>query len=81
MRTTPTMGAKAGVSGAYNYEKLFGNSAEYIHQIGLNGKTTAEHVVFDMAGTASRYNEVVRCSAHFFSLTNGEPFVYLTAEL
>ena len=81
MRATPTMVAKAGSSGGYVYEKVFGNSAEYIHQIGLDGKTTSEHAVFNMAGTASRYNQAVRCSAHAFSLSNNEPFVYLTAEI
>jgi len=81
MRTTPTMVAVAGVSGAYNYEKLFGDSAEYIHQIALDGKTTSEHAVFNMAGTANRHGQAVRCSAHFFSLSNNQPFVYLTAEL
>ena len=81
MRATPTMVAKAGSSGAYVYEKVFGNSAEYIHQIGLDGKTTSEHAVFNMAGTASRYNQAVRCSAHAFTLSNNEPFVYLTAEI
>ena len=81
MRATPTMVAKAGVSGAYNYEKVFGNSAQYIHQIGLDGKTKEKHVVFTMSGDSSRGGESVRCSAHAFSLSNNEPFVYLTAEI
>ncbi len=81
MRATPTMVAKAGVSGAYNYEKVFGNSAQYHHQIGLDGKTSSEHVVFNMSGDASRQGQAVRCSAHAFSLSNNEPMVYLTAEI
>ncbi len=81
MRATPTMVAKSGVSGAYVYEKVFGNSAEYTHYIGLDGKTTSEHAVFNMVGTASRHGEAVRCSAHAASLSNNEPFVYLTAEI
>jgi len=81
MRDTPTMVAKSGVSGAYVYEKVFGNSAEYIHQISLDGKTTKDHVFFNMAGTASRYGEAVRCACHAFTLQNGEPFVYLESEL
>ena len=81
MRTTPTMVAKAGSSGAYVYEKLFGNSAEYIHQIGLDSKTKKDRVLFDMLGTASRHGQAARCSAHSITLNNNEPFVYLTAEL
>ena len=81
MRATPTMVAKSGVSGAYVYEKVFGNSAEYIHQISLDGKTTKDHVFFNMAGTASRYGEAVRCAAHVVTLNNNEPFVYLQSEL
>ena len=81
MRDTPTMVAKAGVSGAYVYEKVFGNSAEYIHTIALDGKTTKDHVFFNMSGTASRHGEAVRCACHAFSLQNGEPFVYLESEL
>ncbi len=81
MRTTPTMVAKAGVSGAYNYEKLFGNTVGYINQIALDGKTKEKHVVFSMSGDSSKGGEAVRCSVHAFSLSNNEPFVYLTAEL
>ena len=81
MRTTPTMVAKSGVSGAYVYEKIFGNSAEYIHQISLDGKTTKDHVFFNMAGTASRHGEAVRCACHAVTLNNNEPFVYLQSEL
>ena len=81
MRAVPTMTAKSGVSGAYVYEKLFGNSAEYIHQISLDGKTTRDHVFFNMAGTASRHGEVVRCACHAVTLSNNEPFVYLESEV
>ena len=81
IRATPTMVAKSGTYGSYVYEKVFGNSAEYTHYIGLDGKTSQEHVVFNMVGTASRYGESVRCSAHAFSLSNNEPFVYLTADI
>jgi len=81
MRVAPTMVAKSGTSGAYMYEKVFGNSAEYHHQIGLDGKTQEKHVVFNMSGTASRHGEAVRCSAHFAHLSNNEAFVYLDAEL
>ena len=80
MRTTPTMVAKSGSSGAYVYEKVFGNSAQYIHQIALDGKTKEKHVVFTMSGDSSRGGEAVRCSAHAFSLSNNEAFVYLDAE-
>ncbi len=81
MRTTPTLVAKSGASGAYVYEKLFGNSAQYIHQIALDGKTTKHQAVLNMSGDSTRGGEVVRCSAHAATLNNNEPFVYLTAEL
>jgi len=81
MRTTPTMVAKAGASGAYSYEKLFSNSAEYIHQISLDSKTKQKHAMFNMAGDNTRAGEAVRCSVHWHVLSNGEPFVYLDAEL
>ena len=81
MRTTPTMVAKAGVSGASNYEKIFSNSAQYIHQIALDSKTKKDRVLLSMSGDASRAGQAVRCAAHFFTLSNNEPFVYLQAEL
>ena len=81
MRGTPTMVAKAGTSGAYNYEKVFSNSAEYIHQISLDSKTKKDHALFEMSGDASHAGEAIRCSVHFFSLSNNEPFVYLDAEI
>ena len=81
MRDTPTMVAKSGSSGAYVYEKLFGNSAQYIHQIALDGKTTKHHAVLNMSGDANRQGQVVRCSAHSATLNNNEPFVYLQSEL
>ena len=81
MHSTPTMVAKSGVSGAYVYEKLFSNSAQYVHQIALDGKTTRKHAVFNMAGDASRAGQAVRCGAHFAHMANNEPFVYLTAEI
>ena len=81
MRTTPTLVAKSGSSGAYVYEKLFGNSAQYIHQIALDGKTNKHQAVLNMSGDNTRQGEVVRCSAHSATLSNNEPFVYLTAEL
>ena len=81
MRNTPTMVAKSGSSGAYVYEKLFGNSAQYIHQIALDGKTTKHHAVLSMSGDNTRHGQVVRCSAHSATLNNNEPFVYLDAEL
>ncbi len=81
MRDTPTLVAKSGTSGAYVYEKLFGNSAQYIHQIALDGKTTKHHAVLNMSGDNTRHGQVVRCSAHSATLNNNEPFVYLNAEL
>ena len=81
MHGTPTMVAVSGGSGAYVYEKLFGNSAQYIHQIALDGKTTRKHALFSMSGDNTRHGQAVRCSAHAFSLSNNEPFVYLTAEI
>jgi len=81
MRITPTMVAKSGTSGAYVYEKLFGNSAQYIHQISLDGKTNKHHAVLNMSGDNTRQGQVVRCSAHSATLNNNEPFVYLTAEV
>ena len=81
MRTTPTLVAKSGGSGAYVYEKLFGNSAQYIHQISLDGKTNKHQAVLLMSGDNTRHGQVVRCSAHSATLSNNEPFVYLTAEM
>jgi len=81
MRVTPTMVAKAGVSGAYVYEKVFGNSPEYIHQIGFDSKSKKDHVMLTMSGNASRHGQVVRCSTHSVTLNNNEPHVYLDAEL
>ena len=81
MHGTPTMVAKAGVSGASVYEKVFSNTAQYIHQIALDAKTKEKRVVFNMLGDASRAGQAVRCAAHFAHLANNEPFVYLQAEL
>ena len=81
MRVTPTMTAKTSTAGAYTYEKLFGNSAQYIHTISLDGKTTREHAVLNMSGDASRQGQAVRCSAHYHNLVNNESFMYLDAEL
>tara|TARA_R100001443_G_scaffold111625_2_gene124534 strand:+ start:904 stop:2400 length:1497 start_codon:yes stop_codon:yes gene_type:complete len=81
MRTTPTMVAKAGVSGAYLYEKVFSNSPEYHHQIGLDSKTKKDHAMFTMSGDASKAGDAVRISVHAVTLNNNEPFVYLDAEL
>ena len=81
MRTTPTFIAKQGVSGAYTYEKLFGNSAQYIHSIALDGKTTRERCILNINGDASRAGQAVRISAHFHTLSNNEPHVALDAEL
>ena len=81
MRVTPTMTAKTSSAGAYTYEKIFGNSAEYIHTIALDGKTTREHAVLNMSGDASRQGQAVRCSAHYHNLVNNESFMYLDAEL
>ncbi len=81
MRATPTMVAKSGGSGAYVYEKVFGNSAEYHHQIGLDSKTKKDHAMLTMSGDSSRGGEAVRCAVHAFTLSNNEPFVYLEAEL
>ena len=69
MRTTPTMVAKAGTSGAY------------IHQISLDSKTKQKYAMFNMAGDNTDAGQAVRCSVHFHSLSNSEPFVYLDAEL
>ena len=81
MRTTPTFIAKQGVSGAYTYEKLFGNSAQYIHSIALDGKTTRERCILNMNGDASRQGQAVRISTHYHILSNNEPHVALDAEL
>ena len=81
MRDTPTMVAKSGGSGAYVYEKLFGNSAQYHHQISLDGKTNRHRAVFNMSGDNTRHGQVVRCSAHSATLSNNEPFVYLVSEI
>ena len=81
MRVTPTMTAKTSSVGAYTYEKLFGNSPEYIHTISLDGKTTREHAVLNMSGNNTRHGQAVRCSAHYHNLVNNESFMYLDAEL
>ena len=81
MRTTPTFIAKQGVSGAYTYEKLFGNSAQYINAIALDGKTTRERCILNINGDASRQGQAVRISTHYHILSNNEPHVALDAEL
>ena len=81
MRTTPTMVAKSGSSGAYVYEKIFSNSPEYIHQLSLDSKTKKDHAMFSMSGNNTRAGEAVRCSVHSATLNNNEPFVYLDAEI
>ena len=81
MRVTPTFIAKQGSSGAYTYEKLFGNSAQYINAIALDGKTTRERCILNINGDASRQGQAVRISTHYHILSNNEPHVALDAEL
>ena len=47
----------------------------------LDGKTNKHQAVLNMSGDNTRQGQVVRCSAHSATLSNNEPFVYLSAEL
>jgi len=81
MRAEPTLEALAGGSGAYVYEKLFGNSAQYHHQISQDtGKTGHNQSCLIMSGDASRQGQTVRCSAHSFG-SNTQKFVAFNAEI
>ena len=81
MRAEPTLEALAGTSGAYAYEKLFGNSAQYHHQISQDtGKTGHNQSCLIMSGDASRQGQTVRCSAHYFG-SNTQKFVAFNAEI
>jgi len=81
MRSEPTLEALAGGSGAYVYEKLFGNSAQYHHQISQEtGKTGHNQSCIIMSGDASRQGQTVRCAAHSFG-SDTQRFVAFQAEL
>ena len=82
MRSEPTLEAVSGTSGAYVYEKVFGNSPEYTHQISQDtGKTGHNQVVLEMLGTASRHGQAVRCSAHSIASNLKHKFVAYSAEI
>ncbi len=81
MIAEPTLIAIAGGSGAYVYEKLFGNSAQYHHEIALDaGKTGHSRAVVTMSGDNTRHGQAVRVSAHSTG-TNAHRFVAFQAEL
>ena len=63
------------------YEKLFGNSAEYYHQIALDAsKTTHARAMITMVGDSSRGGQCVRHAAHWTG-SNAHRFVAFQAEL
>ena len=81
MRAEPTLEALAGSSGAYVYEKLFGNSPEYHHQISQEtGKTGHNQSCIIMSGNNTRHGQTVRCAAHSFG-SDTQRFVAFQAEL
>ena len=81
MRAEPTLEALAGGSGAYVYEKLFGNSPEYHHQISQEtGKTGHNQSCIIMSGNNTRHGQTVRCAAHSFG-SDTQRFVAFQAEL
>ena len=81
MRAEPTLEALAGSSGAYVYEKLFGNSPEYHHEISQEtGKTGHNQSCIIMSGNNTRHGQTVRCAAHSFG-SDTQRFVAFQAEL
>ena len=81
MIAEPTFIALSGSVGAYMYEKLFGNSAQYYHQIALDAsKTTHARAMITMVGDSSRGGQCVRHAAHWTG-SNAHRFVAFQAEL
>ena len=81
MIAEPTLIALSGGSGAYVYEKLFGNSAQYHHEIALDAsKTGHSRAVITMSGDNTRHGQAVRHSAHSTG-SNAHRFVAFQAEL
>ena len=77
----PTLIAISGSSGAYVYQKLFGNTAEYHHEIAIDaGRTGHSRGVITMSGNSTRHSEAILLSAHSTG-SNAHRFVAFQAEL